>query len=184
MPLIVIDGVDLTGKTRLAKRLSQQFSPPAAVLWHAGPPTTGSSWREYALTCSGYRPGRDALVVDRSFPSEHVWPTVFGRTSDLDEAGFDAIARYLDELGCVHVHAARRHDYLMEDLLKNPDEPLRPAQLELAAALYDDAYARIAALGFLVLPWDFDVMGEEDVQRIADEARLAELRAVKRRELL
>jgi len=176
--LIIIDGVDLTGKSTLAARLAGQIFPPAFVQHHAGKPTTGSAWWEYAASLDGYIPGAGLdLIVDRSFVSERVWPIIFSRGSMMPGNDFDRIAAYLRRLGAVHIHAFRPLDDMLASLAENPGEPLDAKQLTVASMLYNKAYTELSAMGDLVMAWDYDHCGELDVQGFIKEARLAELRA-------
>lgn len=163
--LVLIDGVDLTGKSTLARKLAALVSPPAFVQHNAGPPTTLHPVSEYLQPIEQLversrwdrAPSLVSAVVDRSYVSEMVWPKVFERPTLMDMDMFDAITDRLGSLGAVHVHAFRDPEKLRRELIE-AQEPVY--HLDKAARLYELAYERVASRGGLVLPWDYETMEE------------------------
>lgn len=77
--IVLIEGLDGTGKSSLVKELYKTVSAPFAAL-HAGPPVVTTPIREYVwplgLAAAGY-----TIVCDRWHLGEMVWPDIFGRES-------------------------------------------------------------------------------------------------------
>lgn len=93
--LTIIEGVDGTGKTTLAGRISEKYD---AFYMHAGPPQHNDWVREYVVPLSGILPTWD-IVCDRWALGELVWPKLFGRESLFKRAAdLDACLRACREV--------------------------------------------------------------------------------------
>jgi hypothetical protein len=167
--LLLIDGPDLTGKSALAARLRDELG--FTVVHRTGPPLS-SSWIDYgdAPELRSYRPGDGIDVVcDRWHYSEAVWPYVFGRPTDMNAALFSRIEERLSELGAIAVYARRGQSVLEQALLENPDEPVRPDQVEEVLRLYDEV---MTMTSLHVETYDFD--DTDDYSPIVFEGRRQE----------
>lgn len=77
--IVIVEGLDKTGKSTLCKELYDLVPVPAALM-HAGPPVVTTAIREYVwplgIAGSGY-----TVICDRWHLGEMVWPTIFNRES-------------------------------------------------------------------------------------------------------
>lgn len=77
--IVIIEGLDGTGKSRLAMQLYHELPAPV-VVFHAGPPLLTTAIREYVwplgVAGSGY-----TVICDRWHLGEYVWPAIFERES-------------------------------------------------------------------------------------------------------
>jgi hypothetical protein len=135
--LIVIEGVDRTGKTTLAEKLAEQLGSRARVV-HAGPPSRHPV-EEYETAIADYDPrSGDHLILDRWHVGEHVWPVIFGR-----ELHGEATARHVElfmrSRGAVLVYAERANRAGLSIDLERNNEPLSASMLPTALELYERA---------------------------------------------
>jgi len=157
--LIIIEGVDRTGKTSLAKRIADKID---AVVVHAGPPTKHPI-EEYQTALDGYSPiAGTHLVLDRWHVGEYVWPRIFGRETTFNRAVQKHTAMYMRSRGAYIVWADRRNlEGLKRDLVEN-NEPLQPKDLLTAQSLFTRAFADVGAHGV----WDYEIHGDSEVNGI------------------
>lgn len=77
--IIIVEGLDKSGKSSLCKELYDKLPAPAALL-HAGPPLVTTAIREYVwplgIASAGY-----VVICDRWHLGEMVWPAIFDRES-------------------------------------------------------------------------------------------------------
>lgn len=75
--IILLEGLDATGKSTLALALYKALKAPVAIM-HAGPPIVTTALREYVwplgIAANGY-----IVVCDRWHLGEMVWPIIFER---------------------------------------------------------------------------------------------------------
>lgn len=86
--LLILEGPDCVGKTTLAVQLTKRLERAgyAVELRHCGPPTQ-HPLNEYELPLFDYRPGGNrAIIYDRHFWGELVYPELFGRATQLTPA--------------------------------------------------------------------------------------------------
>jgi hypothetical protein len=134
--LVVIEGLDRTGKTTLAREVSKQTG---AQYMHFGAPTRHPI-DEYLEPVLGYRPGSGRhIVMDRGYLGELVWPTIFGRQSMMTETVRKIIEVYLQRKCCLLVLAQRPVDDVIADCLRD-GEPVDEAQVRWAHELFELAY--------------------------------------------
>lgn len=121
--LIIIEGVDRTGKTTLAESLKNRLN--GADLYHCSAPdkhTTAID--EYVDPLCGYQPGSGRHVIyDRHWLGETVWPGIFGRPSIMTEADQLAIEAFLLTRGALLVLALREEESLKE-AVESSDQPI------------------------------------------------------------
>lgn len=141
--LIVIEGLDRTGKSTLARYLAMQ-NHPTAVLHYSKPER--HPLFEYVEPLLAYDPCSPGnVVLDRGHLGESVWPKVFKRDSELDEPTRRWIELFLLSRGAVLVHAERDLQELI-DACAADDEPIQGEQIVDANAHFR------AALVETVLP--------------------------------
>lgn len=162
--LIVIEGVDRTGKSTLAKRIAKQID---AEIIHAGPPTRGSI-EEYETTLNGYDPNADtSLILDRWHVGEHVWPSIFGRKTDMDLAVKRHVDMFMESRGAVVVHGIRDAERLKKELIEHR-EPLHPEDLQKAVHLFTEARTFSSRQAW---SWDYERSSQEDIDNIVLHAK-------------
>jgi hypothetical protein len=146
---IVIEGVDLTGKTTLAQQIQRSIGGSALYVHFSKP--NEHPLIEYEQTIIGYNI-LDKLILDRAHWGETVWPHIFQRESLLDEPAWRHIEMFYMSRGAVMVHAHRDEARIISDLALR-DEPLTPAGVKRALELFDLARGDSA---LPVLDHDFD----------------------------
>jgi len=122
---IIIEGLDRTGKTTLARALADRWG---LRYRHFSKPEE-HPLEEYGRVFEGH--ARD-LVIDRFHIGETVWPTIFSRTSQLDTAMLTWLEMLLDSRGVVYVHSQRE---LTEEILAG--EPIDLAQARDVDRLFE-----------------------------------------------
>lgn len=172
--LIIIEGIDRTGKSTLARRLAERLGTHTEIR-HAGPPTR-SSVEEYESSLNGYDPlDYKHLILDRFHVGEHVWPEIFERSSDMDDVGMKRhVDMFLESRGAVVVYGERDVEFLLEELVEN-NEPLHPHDLGKALDLFDRARK---FSGRSCPTWNYEVDGDEKLNAIIDFARCKAERAI------
>lgn len=109
MSLIIIEGVDRTGKTTLANKLVDHFSENQerhTRLLHFGPPKSGAL-REYLDPILDYDPRVDDVIIDRFHLGELVWPHFFDREPRITQSERGLIELFLHSRGAVVIHCTR-----------------------------------------------------------------------------
>jgi len=142
--IILIEGVDGTGKTTLARTLQQVSSHRA--LFHAGPPQTASAFREYVRPLELANDGW-TIICDRWHLGEMVWPTIFGResmyTPGTGALSFNWIEEHIKAIG-VPVTAIFLQRDLEGIIAELYDRKEATDYIEHATQLYNDAIGRSA----------------------------------------
>ncbi len=82
--IIILEGLDATGKSTLAEWLYRKLPAPVALL-HAGPPRATTAIREYVMPL-GIAGDGYVVVCDRWHLGERVWPDIFDRDSLMPTA--------------------------------------------------------------------------------------------------
>lgn len=82
--IIMLEGLDATGKSTFAVDLYKTLKAPVAIL-HAGPPVVTTAIREYVwplgIAANGY-----VVICDRWHLGEMVWPSIFDREPLINNA--------------------------------------------------------------------------------------------------
>ena len=101
--LILIEGLDRTGKTTLAEKLREITG--AAVV-HRGQPVAQDPLTEYLGPLSCYEPGSGlSLVLDRGYWDEMIYPKAYGREPFMGWPEFAYIDHAMAGLGAIAVLA-------------------------------------------------------------------------------
>lgn len=109
MSLIVIEGVDRTGKSTLAQNLVNHFAEDEnrhVQLLHFGAPEQGAL-SEYLKPLLDYDPRVDDVICDRFHVGELIWPEFFGRDRRITTSERGLIELFLHARGAVLVHCTR-----------------------------------------------------------------------------
>jgi hypothetical protein len=131
--IILIEGIDRTGKSTLADRLSA-FT--GGTIFHFSKPETHPLY-EYTASLATYDPVRSTVILDRSHVGESVWPLVFDRPSKLDEPMRRWLNMFYMSRGAVLLHAVRAVDQATADEYEAAGEPIYLlGDIDYAANLY------------------------------------------------
>lgn len=160
--LIVVEGLDRTGKSTLAGRLAERVD---GTVVHAGPPRRGAI-EEYETSLDLFHPGERALILDRFHVGEYVWPTIFGRDTDFSRPVQRHVEMFMHSRGALVVYGMRDPAKLAPELVVN-DEPLKPEDIGRATHLFTKA--RVFS-GRFAESWDYEREGDEKITNIIDDA--------------
>jgi len=151
--LIIIEGPDCSRKSTLAGLLRQEIDRRTrdeyVTLLHAGPPTQ-HPLDEYVTPLLTYRPETSRHVIcDRWHLGELVYPSVFGRSSQCDDAVFRYVELFLQSRGAYLVVVTPEVDELRECLERRGDEPGELDRVESVR----DGFIRVATHTTLPMTW-------------------------------
>jgi thymidylate kinase len=141
--IIILEGLDGTGKSTLASRLYKSLSTPLAIL-HAGPPVATTLIREYVwplgIASNGY-----VVICDRWHLGERVWPEIFDRESLMPDVGtLHHVEENLRYLSCpiLPLYMNRPLDDIRHELevRQETTEHLAQANWLYAAAMADSKF--------------------------------------------
>jgi thymidylate kinase len=166
MSLIVLEGLDRTGKSTVAKFYE---SNGYKVVHLSAPPkgTTSDQYLEDMINLISSAAHTD-LVLDRSHYGELVWSSIYNRTPLLSE---DDIAILQEIEGSVGTTRVIMHDPNIEahwQRCVENNEPLTKAQFMKARALYH-SMAKKFNFELLTLPEFLQKTNKESPQEIMDE---------------
>lgn len=138
--LIIIEGVDGTGKTTLAQELRRRLGDRGdTVIAHFGPPRD-PPLVEYVQTLQGLLEKHDHVICDRFHLGEQIWPAVFNRPSDYTDEVHAWIELFLLSRGALLVTCSgtpsRTHARLQER-----GELVQRQIIDHAFLLFDGAFA-------------------------------------------
>jgi hypothetical protein len=143
--LIIIEGVDCTGKSTLAKELVDLAAErdDAVRYIHSGPPTAHPIV-EYEYALSGYKPGVGVSVIcDRWHLGADVYGPLKRNDNGLDVAVRWHIEQYLRSRGALLVHAVPESIEKMHEMMRSRGEDyIDENEAVLAADMFDDAAER------------------------------------------
>jgi hypothetical protein len=131
------------GKSTLAVRFTKDLESRAGgelavELIHKGPPIA-HPLDEYVLPLTGYRPFTGHHVVcDRWHWGESVYPHVFGRTTQLDDAVRYHIELFLMSRGAYVVHVSGPEDRTTRCIEHRGDHLVNVGQVEKMHSLFED----------------------------------------------
>ena len=163
--LFVIEGLDRTGKSRLARRIATKIG---GRVIHAGPPKRGSI-EEYETSLNDYDPtSGEHFILDRWHIGETVWPKIFGRQTDMDLAVKRHVTMFMESRGAVTIYGRRDLDKLRHEMVKY-DEPLHPDKVYEADQRfksYRETYGTTKSW-----LWDYESDGDDKVSKIIAHAQ-------------
>lgn len=146
--LIIIDGVDATGKTTLARALVHALGPGARYD-HRGPPTAPTPLHEYEDSLAAYIPGSgEHIVIDRLHYSERVWPAVFGRPSAYTSTIHRHVELFLHARGALVIQAGGERLAVERRLCERGDDVLQVDRVAEALVRFRRVFAE-STLPFL-----------------------------------
>lgn len=178
MALVLLEGLDRTGKTTLAEALADVLHAP---LIHKSAPAQPDGLTEYLAPLAHFDREVESLILDRWHWGEMVWPGVYGRAPLMGPREFAYVERRLACLGAVVVLCTGDLGQVWRRIADEPDEPL--AQLEhgrskfiAAAEVYERLYRNsiLPGLRYDFTQWDFT----DAVHAVAAFARAHESEAV------
>lgn len=174
MSLIIIEGVDRTGKTTLAETLISHLQLDEThhtQLLHFGPPKE-NALSEYLGPLLDYDPRKDHIVCDRFHIGEDVWPHFFDRDPRMTTSERGLIELFLHARGGVVVHATR--DILgLREAFRNSDPP-EPLPEERVFEALNKFKEEIDKSACLVVDFSLDKL-EQKVGEILKTAQLASM---------
>lgn len=136
--LILIEGLDGTGKTTIARRLRDENG---FELIHKGPPTR-PPYEEYTADLCDYEPGEGRnIVCDRWHLGELVYPLARHRSTDMTPDIFDQIDRFLVCKGAFLIYATASLEVIERNLLKR-GEPYEAKQVAIERMMFKRAIER------------------------------------------
>jgi hypothetical protein len=137
--LILIEGIDRTGKSTLAERLSA-FT--GGKVMHFSKPECHPLY-EYTASFANFRPAAETVILDRGHVGESVWPLVFGRPTQMDEPVRRWLNMFFMSRGAVLIHAQRNpfDDDIAHEFEAAGEPIFMPADIQFAACLFRDAVA-------------------------------------------
>jgi gluconate kinase len=149
--IVVIEGVDCTGKTTLAEHLAKELG---LVYLHAGPPEQHPLIEYEEAIYHNMEWDEDAgLVMDRWHVGEGVWPLVFDRPSVFNIGMQLHIEMFLEAEGGQFVHATAPADVIRKRMADRGEAVLKPEQVELAIELFETRFTGTHPKPFV---YDFD----------------------------
>jgi hypothetical protein len=140
MSLILLEGLDRTGKSSLAEHFKSEgyevihLSAPSKK--YKEPGYTGPSYLDDMMDLLQQAATKD-IVLDRTHYGELIWPTIYGRDAMLSEEDIETLREMEDAVG---VKRILMHDPDMEAHWKrcvDNNEPLTRPQFLRARTLYE-----------------------------------------------
>jgi hypothetical protein len=134
MALIILEGLDRTGKSSVARHFESQ----GFEVIHMSAPAKGVGNSEYLddmvqiLTSVA---GRN-VVLDRSHYGELVWPGVYNRDPKLTEEDFEVLRELEEQLDCTRILMHDPNSEAHWQRCVDNNEPLTKTQFVKARALY------------------------------------------------
>jgi hypothetical protein len=176
MAFIVLEGLDRSGKSTVAKYYEEQgykvihFSAPEKKYYQSG--YTGPSYCDSVVEMLVELSGQD-VVFDRSWYGElYIWPLVYGRKSLLSEDDMEIIREIEDQNSTTRILMHDPDEFAHWQRCVENKEPLNSSQFKQARQLY---YAMAEKQDFqLKTKQDYEAQNKEQVQREDRGARASE----------
>lgn len=134
MSLIILEGLDRTGKSSVAAH----FETKGYELIHQNAPakgTTPDQFLEEMVQLVSSASNKD-IVLDRSYYGELVWPSVFGRESILTEENLEALKEIEASVGTLKILMTDPNVEAHWQRCVDNNEPLNRVQFSRARTLY------------------------------------------------
>lgn len=124
--LIILEGVDCSGKTTLADAITKKLGVRTIRL-ASGPPMRSVLLEYVNRLTDSYRPGAGIdIVADRWHWGELVYGPLLRNRSAIDEAQLDYIDHTLNKLGAVLAYLAPPKALVLQRLKERGDTLIRP----------------------------------------------------------
>ena len=139
MALIILEGLDRTGKSSVAQWFEQQgyelihMSAPDKAM--TKPDYTGPSYLDMMVEMLTSMAGRD-IVLDRSHYGELVWPQVYGRKALLDDDDMEILREIESNMDVTRILMHDPNSEAHWDRCVANKEPLTKVQFVKARSLY------------------------------------------------
>lgn len=128
--LIIIEGVDCSGKSTLVDKLVEQLGVDNTTVLHKGPPTHSNAIEEYIWPLSGYFPGSSKhIICDRWHIGEMIYPLIFKRKGIMSPQQFTTIDDVISQLGGFIVYLEPDLDILYKRFAERGDESMTSSTL-------------------------------------------------------
>lgn len=172
MALIVIEGVDRTGKSTLADKMPQTLSRlngRGTRVIHAERPESPRAVDEYLEPILKYVPNASRnVVLDRSFVGESVWPTLFSRTPALTPGEYALLVAAYASKGALFVMCERPLDEIHAEFVEaRPPEPLPTALVPAADAMFRQQFRFLEQQAARTMEFDMGTVHADDVATAA-----------------
>lgn len=151
MAIIIIEGIDGSGKTTLAERI-RELSPVGARIEHHGPLTLGVE-QEYVLPIFNVKDD-ELLIADRWHVGELIYGPIYRGVSLTEGRYNEIIERALDFKHAVKVIVNPPVEIIRERLTARGEDYLKDEHIDEVSAAYED-YAR--AWDYLLIDDEFEV---------------------------
>jgi hypothetical protein len=165
MSLVLLEGLDRTGKSTVAKH----FESIGYKVIHMSAPPKGQNADNYLqeMVDIVLSAATNDIILDRSYYGELIWPKIYNRTPLLDDDGMEALRELEEQAG---VKRILMHDPNVEahwQRCVDNNEPLTKAQFTRARSMYSTMGSKY---GFesITLPnfckeFNIDVPGTENL---------------------
>ena len=146
MPIIILEGIDGSGKTTLAAHL-KELSPWPATIEHRGPIKT-TPFEE--LVSPLFEVGEDELfIADRWHLSELIYGPIYRNESRIDEETLDQIETVLNYLGATRIIVSPDLPEVSKRLKARGEDFLQPGHQRLVHTAY---HGLACQLGYVQVP--------------------------------
>lgn len=134
MALILLEGLDRTGKSTVAK----YFESTGYEVIHLSAPPKGTTQDQYLQEMADIvsSASHKNICLDRSHYGELIWSSVYGRTSLLDEESIDVLREIEDSVGVKRILMTDTNIDAHWKRCVDNKEPLDKVQFTRARALY------------------------------------------------
>lgn len=129
--MIVIEGCDKTGKSTLAKNLSDDLGIEVVKF---NKPKTGNPYEEYVEFLINLN--KD-VILDRFNVGEFVYPLVFNRTTMMTRRHLRTVEMMLECLGATVVHARTDPGFIKGKFIEDQENLNTVSDVEFTVGLYD-----------------------------------------------
>lgn len=139
MSWIILEGVDKTGKSTICETYRKKgyevihLKAPDKKYTHPG--YAGPAYCDELLDLVIKYDGKD-VIWDRSWYSEFIWPTVYGRDPQLTEEDLDIFQEYENKNDTQRMMTIDPDEKAHWQRCVDYNEPLKPSQFKIANALH------------------------------------------------
>jgi hypothetical protein len=181
MALILLEGLDRTGKSTIAKKFEEEgyeiihLSAPGKQ--YTEPGYTGPSYLDDMIDLIQQAANKD-IVLDRTHYGELIWPQIYNRPPLLTNEDIEIIREMEDAVG---VRRILMHDTDHEAHCKrcvDNNEPLTRPQFMRARTMYDRLGTKYGfeKLNIVEMPW-YEPKEEEITPKLEDKSNITKINA-------